>query len=240
MELMLIDCIHWGLIIRWILAYTDSRRNSSLSDFDGLSHKKKPKKRIRTQLTDLDQDEYYHIICKNGDDLRLDQLIMQMIHLMDNLLMEINLDLCLTPYPVLATGVDHGMMEFVPNSPTVGGILNNNKYNNNLRSFLEEKSNGKPKEFSAMQDRFTKSLAGYCVITYLLGVGDRHLDNILLTHGGYLFHIDFGYIYGEEPPMKGTISPKIRIIKQMIDVMVVINHKNINHFKNIYGHHMVD
>ena len=202
------------------ISQPQSRRGSSIDSTTNNKVKKQTQnKRIRTQLTDLDNDEYYQIIWKNGDDLRRDQLIIQMIHLMDNLLMDFNLDLCLTPYPVLATGVDHGMMEFVPNSPTVGGILLDSKYNNNLKSFIEEKSNGKPKEFAKMQDRFTKSLAGYCVITYLLGVGDRHLDNILLTHGGYLFHIDFGYIYGEEPPMKGTISPKIRIIKQMIDVM---------------------
>jgi len=50
----------------------------------------------------------YVAIFKYGDDLRQDQLILQMITLMDKLLQKEKLDLKLTPYRVLATSTRHG------------------------------------------------------------------------------------------------------------------------------------
>lgn len=58
--------------------------------------------------------EPYPVIFKNGDDLRQDQLVIQLFTLMDRLLRKENLDLKLMPYRVLATGPVDGMVQFVP------------------------------------------------------------------------------------------------------------------------------
>lgn len=64
----------------------------------------------------------YPIIFKDGDDLRQDQLVIQLFTLMDRLLRQENLEVKLTPYPVLATGPQQGMMQFIP-SKTIANIV---------------------------------------------------------------------------------------------------------------------
>ena len=65
----------------------------------------------------------YKVMVKTGDDLRQDQLIIQMIRLMDGLLKRAALDLCLTPYSVIAMSNTTGLVEFVDGSIPVSQIL---------------------------------------------------------------------------------------------------------------------
>jgi len=65
-----------------------------------------------------------------------------------------------------------------------------------------------------VMDTYIRSCAGYCVITYILGVGDRHLDNLLLSPQGNFFHIDFGFILGRDPK---PFAPLIKLCKEMVE-----------------------
>jgi phosphatidylinositol 3-kinase len=80
------------------------------------------------------------IIFKSGDDLRQDQLIMQMTNLIDSLLKKVNLDLKMNMYGILAVSKDFGIMEFVQKSEPVSKVLKDHK---SLGNFLRLHNPGK-------------------------------------------------------------------------------------------------
>jgi CRP-like cAMP-binding protein len=65
----------------------------------------------------------YTVMYKNGDDLRQDQLVLQVLRIMDSLWKSAGLDLCISPYECVATGFQLGMLEIVGNSATVANIV---------------------------------------------------------------------------------------------------------------------
>ncbi|XP_053308041.1 phosphatidylinositol 4,5-bisphosphate 3-kinase catalytic subunit delta isoform [Spea bombifrons] len=142
------------------------------------------------------------IMFKNGDDLRQDMLTLQMIRLMDFLWKREGLDLRVTPYGCLSTGDKTGLIEVVMRSDTIANIQRNNSnmaataaFNKDaLLNWLKSKNPGDVLEHAI--EEFTLSCAGYCVATYVLGIGDRHSDNIMIHETGRLFHIDFGHFLG--------------------------------------------
>jgi DNA-dependent protein kinase catalytic subunit len=65
---------------------------------------------------------------------------------------------------------------------------------------LEEGLIGIGKDYGSFYDfrrRFLSSYSVVCLVGYLLGVGDRHLDNLLVdVRTGEVIAIDFGYSFG--------------------------------------------
>lgn len=170
----------------------------------------------------------YKVIFKNGDDLRQDQLIIQMVTLMDFLLKRVNLDLKLTPYRILATGPRDGMIEFVSTSSPISEVL---AKHGSIQEYFRVHAPEPGAPFGIRPEvlaTFVKSLAGYCVITYLLGIGDRHLDNIMLLPHGHLLHIDFGFIFGQDPK---PMPPPFRLAPQMVEGLGGEAHENFMKFK---------
>ncbi|KAG0614104.1 hypothetical protein M758_6G151500 [Ceratodon purpureus] len=168
------------------------------------------------------------LIFKKGDDLRQDQLVIQMVSLMDRLLKLENLDLQLTPYRVLATGTDEGMVEFVP-STSLAQVLAEHK---SIVSYFQKFHADVEGPFgitAACLETFVKSCAGYCVIMYILGIGDRHLDNLLLCEDGRLFHIDFGFILGRDPK---PFPPPMKLCKEMVEAMGGAESPHYSRFKS--------
>ncbi|XP_063232536.1 phosphatidylinositol 3-kinase catalytic subunit type 3 [Bacillus rossius redtenbacheri] len=181
-----------------------------------------------SRLTFLTTDgSEYVAIFKHGDDLRQDQLILQMITLMDKLLRRENLDLKLTPYRVLATSTRHGFLQFIESIPVAEVLATEGSIQNFFRK--HHPSETAPYGIAPeVMDTYVRSCAGYCVITYLLGVGDRHLDNLLLTTSGKLFHIDFGYILGRDPK---PLPPPMKLSKEMVEAMGGINSDHYQEFR---------
>uniref|UniRef100_A0A8C1R6R3 phosphatidylinositol-4,5-bisphosphate 3-kinase n=1 Tax=Cyprinus carpio TaxID=7962 RepID=A0A8C1R6R3_CYPCA len=142
------------------------------------------------------------IIFKNGDDLRQDMLTLQMIQLMDVLWKTEGLDLRMLPYGCLSTGNKTGLIEVVKNSDTIANIQRNNSNSAATAAFNKDallnwlKSKNPGDKLDQAIEEFTLSCAGYCVATYVLGIGDRHSDNIMISETGQLFHIDFGHFLG--------------------------------------------
>lgn len=152
--------------------------------------------------SDINGDDI-NIIFKNGDDLRQDMLTLQMLRIMDRIWKSHGHDFRMNPYSCISTDRRLGIIEVVLNAETIANIQKERGMfsatspfkKGSLLAWLKEHNTTDEMLAKAVQE-FTLSCAGYCVATYVLGVADRHSDNIMVKKTGQLFHIDFGHILG--------------------------------------------
>ncbi|KAK1939570.1 phosphatidylinositol 3-and 4-kinase domain containing protein [Babesia divergens] len=136
-----------------------------------------------------------HIMFKDGDDLRLDQVCQQIAKLADEILRSHGVESYIKCYGVLSTSSRDGFVEFLKDTKSISTIL---RESGSIESFLIEKGTSFVDDL-VKRLNFVGSLASYSVLTHLLGVGDRHNDNLILSKSGHVVHVDYGYILGSDP-----------------------------------------
>jgi len=108
---------------------------------------------------------------------------------------------------------DIGAIEFVENSYTLREI---NQKGKTLQNFILE--NNRHQSIDTVKTKFCNSLSIASITSYMLGLGDRHLDNIMVNKSGQIFHIDYGYIM-ENPTTNLLGAPNIKVTSDMIDFL---------------------
>lgn len=135
-------------------------------------------------------DDVY-IIFKNGDDLRQDMLTLQMLRIMDRIWKRDGLDLRMNPYNCISLEHRVGMIEVVLNAETIANIQKEKGMFSATSAFRKTPILAWLKDYNTSEaalnkaiNEFTLSCVGYCVATYVLGIADRHPDNIMVKKNG--------------------------------------------------------
>lgn len=145
------------------------------------------------------------LLVKN-EDVRTDRLAMNISYWIT----EVTTDIVMPIYAVFPLNTTTGVVEMIPSSTTLYEV----RKQSSLLNFVI--TNNPHATAGSLRQRIISSSAGACLLAFTMGLGDRHLENILITEAGYVVHVDFGYVFGDDP--KHAATP-MRITQDMVDAM---------------------
>ncbi|ETO10508.1 hypothetical protein RFI_26869 [Reticulomyxa filosa] len=149
---------------------------------------------------DFDSNLTSSFILKYGDDLRKDAAVLQMFRFMNSLWEENELyyhgkQVQALTYACLPLGTEYGIIELIPNCKSLQEICEEK-----LKLQKENQKNNRRASMVFGNDdalfQLIATCAGSYIAAYVMGIRDRHYDNVLIREDGTVFHIDFGYMLG--------------------------------------------
>ena len=83
-----------------------------------------------------------------------------------------------------------------------------------------------PKSFFDSRMRFIRGCAAWSIIGYIIGLGDRHGDNMLIhLSSGWVTHVDFDWIFEKGTKLKVPERVPFRLTKNIIDAFGIFKEK---------------
>lgn len=184
-------------------------------------------------------EEITSVIVKSNDDLRQEMFCMQLIHYYQSVFANAQLDVLLRPYGILSCSKDTGLIETLTNSTSLDGLKKSlmaaHGHSDMNKYFEQVYGNRDGETFKAAQSNFMRSLAGYSLVSYLLGLKDRHNGNIMIDVYGRLIFIDFGFAMGMAPGHEFSLErASFKLTQDYIDIMGGFDSECFAEFKRLF------
>ena len=146
------------------------------------------------------------------EDMRKDDMVLRLVRWMNDIWKRAGIPIHLLTYRVNTVGVERACVQVVSGACTLYEMTEKTK---SATSILAHLIKHNVHEALEAQTRFIRSLAGWNVAAALLGVCDRHLDNIMIAEDGTFFQIDFGWlIHGPK-----IMEPRTRMDQFMVEAL---------------------
>jgi len=181
--------------------------------------------------------EIESVITKSNDDLRQEVFVMQMIHYYKSVFAKESLPIWLFTYRILSTSKTTGLIEVIKDATSIDGLKKSDGYpeKGGLRNYFIETYGKDTESFRTAQRNFMSSLAGYSLVSYLLGLKDRHNGNIMIDTEGHLIFIDFGFAMGMAPGHEFSFEKApFKLVNDYMDVMGGPKSECFKEFKRLF------
>ncbi|KAF2794378.1 phosphatidylinositol 4-kinase-like protein PIK1 [Melanomma pulvis-pyrius CBS 109.77] len=186
------------------------------------------------------------VIVKTGADLRQEAFACQLIQVCAKIWEETDVPVWTKRMRILVTGESSGLIETITNgvslhslkrSLTLASIAagtNPRKRIATLKDhFVKTFGETDSDSYAAGVDAFTRSLAAYSVICYVLQLKDRHNGNLLIDNMGHIIHIDFGFMLSNSPGSMGFEAAPFKLTQDYVDVLGGIASPAFEEFKSL-------
>jgi len=134
------------------------------------------------------------VIFKGNSDLRPEFIVQSIFYMFNKLWFYSHFETGCEPfiyqYRILPMGVNCGVVEFVKGCTSASDF-----------DWSEIENVATSEQIKIL----VRSAAGAFIASWVLGIRDRHKDNMMIKDNHIFFHIDFGFIFGEGPLIDAPI-----------------------------------